>query len=52
MCDVLVVVRDIASHGFCSDECRERSERLGGELDRMVLRLKSALDSDHQQDVA
>lgn len=52
MCDALVVVRDNAGHGFCSPECRRRHERLGGELDKMVDRLREALDPDRGRDVA
>ena len=52
MCDVLVVVSDRAAHGFCSPECRERHARLGGELDKMVARLRSALHPDGDRDVA
>jgi hypothetical protein len=36
MCDVLIVVRDRAAHGFCSAVCRQRHEMLGDRLDRMV----------------
>jgi hypothetical protein len=42
MCDVLIVVDDLASHGFCSPACRLRNERLNDELDRMMSRLKQA----------
>jgi hypothetical protein len=43
MCDVVVVVENHAGHGFCSVECRDRANFLGGELDKMVDRLRLVL---------
>jgi len=40
MCDVLIVVEDLASYGFCSQQCRLRHERIADELDRMMSTLK------------
>jgi hypothetical protein len=52
MCDALVVVSDNAGHGFCSPECRQRHDRLGGELDKMLAHLRQAIAPDNDEGAA